>query len=90
MDHLVNHLVAGRLDGQLGAAGGHRFGVLLQVSVQVCLLSETTIAQATLEGALLVMDVAHVALQVGRYTERAIAVTALVGLFARMGAQVAS
>lgn len=48
--------------------------VLLQVTVQVGLLAEAAVAQVTLEGLLLVMDVTHVPLEVGGNTERAITV----------------
>ena len=48
--------------------------VLLQVAVQVGLLAKAAVAQVTLKGLLLVMDVAHVPLEVGGNTERAITV----------------
>lgn len=48
--------------------------VLLEVTVQVGLLAEAAVAQVTLEGLLLVVDVADVALQVGGDAERAVAV----------------
>ena len=43
--------------------------MLLEVAVQVGLLAEAAVAQVTLEGLLLVMDVAHMSLQVGRDAE---------------------
>jgi hypothetical protein len=48
--------------------------VLLEVTVQVGLLAEAAVTQVTLEGLLLVVDVADVALQVGGDAERAVAV----------------
>lgn len=48
--------------------------VLLEVTVQVGLLAEAAVAQVTLEGLLLVVDVADVALQIGGDAERAVAV----------------
>ena len=63
--------------------------VLSQVSIQVGLLTEAAIAHRTPEGLLLLVDVADVTLQVGRDTEGAFAVLALVRLFARVRAQVA-
>lgn len=39
--------------------------VLLEMAVQVGLLAEAAVAQVTLEGLLLVVDVAHMALKVG-------------------------
>lgn len=50
--------------------------VLLEVSVQVGLLTETPVAQVTLEGLLLVVDVADMPLQVGRYAKGSVAVFA--------------
>lgn len=52
--------------------------------VQVGLLAEAPFAQRTLERFLLVMDVAHVPLQIGRYAERTFTIIAFVRLFARM------
>ena len=63
--------------------------MLLKVAVQVGLLAEAAVAQRTFEGFLLVVDVAHVALQVGRDGEGTLAVFALVGLFPGVRAQVA-
>lgn len=48
--------------------------MLLEVTVQVGLLTEATIAQVALEGLLLVVDVADVTLQVGGDAEGAVAV----------------
>ena len=48
--------------------------MLLEVAVQVGLLAEAAVTQVTLEGLLLVVDVADVALQVGRDAEGAVAV----------------
>lgn len=48
--------------------------VLLEMAVEVGLLTEAAVAQVTLEGLLLVVDVAHVTLKVGRDAEGAIAV----------------
>lgn len=48
--------------------------VLLEVTVQVGLLPEAAVTQVTLEGLLLVVDVADVALQIGGDAERAVAV----------------
>lgn len=48
--------------------------VLLEMAVEVGLLTEAAVAQVTLEGFLLVVDVANVALQVGRDAERAVTV----------------
>lgn len=62
--------------------------VLLEVPIEVRLLTETAFAEGALEGAFLVVDVSHVALQVARYAEGTLAVFALVGLFAGMCPQV--
>lgn len=48
--------------------------VLLEMAVEVGLLAETAVAQVTLEGFLLVVDVANVALKIGRDTEGAVTV----------------
>ena len=48
--------------------------MLLEVTVQVGLLTEATIAQVALEGLFLVVDVANVSLQVGGDAEGAVAV----------------
>jgi hypothetical protein len=50
--------------------------VLLQVSVQVGLLSKAAVAQVALEGLLLVVDVPHVPLEVGGDAEGPITVFA--------------
>jgi len=59
------------------------------VPVQIGLLTETAVAQWAPEGFLLVVDVAHVTLQIGRDGKGSVAVLALVRLFARVRAQVA-
>ena len=59
--------------------------MLLQVPIQVGLLPETAVAQWTLERLLFVVDIPHMALQVGGDGEAALAVFALVGLLARVG-----
>lgn len=48
--------------------------MLLEVTVQVGLLTETSITQVALEGFFLVVDVANVTLQVGGDAEGAVAV----------------
>lgn len=48
--------------------------MLLEVTVQVGLLTEATITQVALEGFFLVVDVANVTLQVGGDAEGAVAV----------------
>ena len=48
--------------------------VLLEMAVQVGLLAKATVAQVTLEGLLLVVDVAHVSLEVGGDAEGAVTV----------------
>lgn len=53
--------------------------MLLEVAIQVGLLSEATIAQVALEGFLLVVDVANVTLQVGGDAEGAVTVFTPVG-----------
>jgi len=78
----------GRGRGAASASGGGLV-VLFEVAVEVGLLAEAAVAEATLEGALLVVDVAHVALQIGRDAEAALAVAARVGLLAGVRAQVA-
>lgn len=56
--------------------------------VQIGLLAETAITKATLERALLVMDVPHVPLQVRRDAEGPVAIEARVRLLARVRPQV--
>lgn len=53
--------------------------VLLEMAVKVGLLTEAAVAQVTLEGLLLVVDVANVTLKVGRDAEGAIAVFTPIG-----------
>lgn len=48
--------------------------VLLEVTVQVGLLTKAAVTQVALEGLLLVVDVANVALQVGRNAEGTVTV----------------
>lgn len=48
--------------------------MFLQVAVQVSLLAKTAVTQVTLEGLLLVMDVADVSLQVGGDAKGAVTV----------------
>lgn len=48
--------------------------VLLEMAVQIGLLTEATVAQVTLEGLLLIVDIANVALEVGWDAERAVTV----------------
>lgn len=48
--------------------------VLLEMAVKVGLLTKAAVAQVTLEGLLLVVDVANVTLKVGRDAEGAITV----------------
>ena len=76
-----------------GVFGCRRAGrwrvVLLEMSIEVRLLPEASIAEVAAERLLLVVDVAYVALQIGRDAERPFAVLTLVRLFACMSAQVA-
>lgn len=62
--------------------------VLLEMAVEICLLTETAVAQRAFERLLLVVNVAYVALQIGRNAERSFAVPALIRLFTRMSPQV--
>lgn len=48
--------------------------MLLEVTIQVSLLTEATVTQVALEGLFLVVDVADVTLQVGGDAEGAVAV----------------
>lgn len=59
------------------------------MSVQIGLLPETAVAQRTPERFLLVVNIANVPLQIRRDGEGAIAVFALVRLFARVRPQMA-
>ncbi len=59
-----------------------------EVSVQVGLLAKASVAERTAVGLLLVVDVAHVALEVRGDGEGPLAVLAPVRLLARVGAQV--
>lgn len=61
-----------------------------QVSVQVGLLSETSLTQVTLVGLLFVVDVSHVSLEVGGDGEGSLTELAFVGLLARVGSEVSS
>lgn len=63
--------------------------MFLQMSVQIGLLPETAVAQRTPERFLLVVNIANVPLQIRRDGEGAIAVFALVRLFARVSPQMA-
>lgn len=47
--------------------------MLLEVAVQIGLLTETAIAQVALEGFFFVVDVANVTLEIGRDAEGAVA-----------------
>ena len=71
------------------ASDESRTVVLLEVAVEVGLLAEAAVAQRAAERALAVVDVADVALEVGRDAKAAPAVLAPVGLFSGMCAQVA-
>lgn len=62
--------------------------MLLEMSIEIRLLAEASLAQGALEGSLLVVDVPDVTLQIAGYTERSFAVFTLVGLFTGVGAQV--
>lgn len=62
--------------------------MLFQVAVEISLLAEAALAHGALEGPLLVMNVPHVALEVAGYAEAALAVLALVGLFAGVSTKV--
>ena len=64
--------------------------MLPQVSVEVRLLAEAALAQRAAERALPVVNVADVALEIGRYREGPLAVLAAVWLLARVRSQVAS
>lgn len=48
--------------------------MLLEMAVEVGLLTKAAVAQVTLEGLLLVVDVANVTLKVGRDAEGAVAI----------------
>ena len=63
--------------------------VLLEVSVQVGLLTEAPVAKRTLERLLLVVDVPDVPLEIGRDGEGPLAVLALVRLLAGVRSKVA-
>ena len=56
-----------------------------QVSVQIGLLSETSLTQVTLVGLLFVVDVSHVSLEVGGDGEAALTILALVRLLPCVG-----
>ncbi len=64
--------------------------VLLQMTIEVGLLAEATLAEGALVRLLLVVNVPHVTLEVRRDAEAPLAVLALVGLLASVGPQVAS
>lgn len=61
--------------------------VLLEVPIQIRLLSEAAFAQRTLERLLFVVDVPHVSLEVARDAERPLAIATLVGLLPRVRPQ---
>jgi len=63
--------------------------MLLEVTVQVRLLTKAPLAQRTLERLFLVVDITHMTLQVRRYTERPLTVFALVWLFTSMCTEMA-
>lgn len=63
--------------------------VLLHVPIEIRLLAEGPVAELTPEGALLVVDVPHVALQVRRDAERPVAVLARIRLLPGVGPQMA-
>lgn len=56
--------------------------MFLEVTIKVCLLPEATLAECTLEGTLLVVNVPHMTLEIAGYAEGTFAVLALVRLLA--------
>lgn len=64
--------------------------MFLEVSVQICLLTETPVAQWTLEGFLFIMDVPDMSLKIGGYAEGSLAILAFIWLFSGVSSQVTS
>ena len=62
--------------------------VLVQMAIEIGLLTEAAIAHGTAKRFLLVVDVADVTLQIARDAKGALAIFALIRLLARMCSQV--